>query len=117
MGSLRRSLGEVRKMRQRLSGGSIKIPLEDGTSFQCPADAVGEELFMFFMNTLRALHAGEPRPEPPELILAIASANDRAKAFRVAFSHGPPSLPIDVEALVERGELVARPLVTSEVSV
>jgi hypothetical protein len=115
MGWVRSSLSEVRRMRQRVSGGGFTIRLADGGHARFSRDAVGEELYLWFANTLRATYHKEPRPEPPALILSILGAEDRETAFAVAFPKGPPTLPVDPVALRERGELVPRPLVTSEV--
>jgi hypothetical protein len=51
-------------------------------------------------------------PEPPETIKAIARARDRGAALNQLYPSGSFAVfPYDVEALVERGELVPRSMV------
>ena len=77
----------------------------------------GVVLFLYFMDSARTVYPGNPRPEPPELLRAVAAAKDRREALSRICSGGVvPSLPVDVEALVERGEFVPLPLVPSEAS-
>ena len=65
---------------------------------------------MFLADSLQADHAREPRLEPPEVLRAVADARDRRTALERVMG-GYPHLPLDQEALVERGQLVPRSLV------
>jgi hypothetical protein len=58
-------------------------------------------------------HGKPEQPEPPELVKALARARARRRAY-ADFTEGAgmfSDLPYDVEALVERGEIVPRSLV------
>jgi hypothetical protein len=53
--------------------------------------------------------------EKPTLLKAVAGARDRREAFSHICPRGAtPSLPVEVEALIECGESVPRRLVMSE---
>jgi len=59
-------------------------------------------------------HDNPERPEPPELVKALAQAKDRHAAFSRVFDGWNAGLfpyPYDVEALLERGEIVPISLV------
>jgi hypothetical protein len=61
------------------------------------------------MDCLRAQGECELFPEPPETVKAIAKAGDRRTALNQSYPNGSFGiLPYEVEALVERGELVSR---------
>lgn len=114
MGWVRSNLNEIRRMKAKFGGGALTIELANGSRARFERDAMFEPLFMHFMSVLRALHAGEPRPEPPPLLRAIAAAKDREKAFLAAFPDGAPFMPWSEEPLVARGEFVPRPLSEAE---
>jgi hypothetical protein len=65
------------------------------------------------MDCLRAQGEGETTfPEPPETVKAIARARDRRAALNQLYPRGSFGVfPYDVEALLERGELVPRSMV------
>jgi hypothetical protein len=70
---------------------------------------------MYFSESLHAVYHGSPRPQPPALLEVVAGARDRREAFSHICPRGATlSLPVDLEALIERGEFVPRRLVTSE---
>jgi hypothetical protein len=88
------------------------IELEDGERYWFEPSIVHKELFRFFAASLTAVYRNEPRPEPPEVLKAVAGAKDREGAFRQVYSQGiTPCCPLDVDALLERGEFVPRSLV------
>jgi hypothetical protein len=58
---------------------------------------------------MTAEYERESYPEPPELLKMVAEAKDRAAAL-FSVMRGLSHLPLDREALVERGELVFRSL-------
>jgi hypothetical protein len=70
------------------------------------------ECFLHSMACLRAQGECEPFPEPPATVKAIARARDREATLNQLYSSGSFGVsPYEVEALVERGELVPRSLV------
>src|SRR5829696_1960663 len=93
-------------MRDKLS----YFELSDGRQFYFDPQEAFKATFLFFMDSLRADYDHEPRPEPPGVLRAVADAKDRRQALsRVMGSSS--FLPVDEEALVERGEFVPRSLV------
>jgi hypothetical protein len=101
---------KLRRLEKAIKGSLGAIEQADGTTFYYdPAEAF-ESTFLFFSNSLRADYYRQPRPEPPPLLRAVVDAKDRREALsRVMGSSS--FLPIDREALVERGEFVPRSLV------
>ena len=83
--------------------------LADGTRYFFAPREVFWSTFKFFTDSMRADGKGEPRPEPPELLKAVAGARDRREAL-ARVMRGSSFLPVEREALVERGEFVPRPL-------
>jgi hypothetical protein len=65
------------------------------------------------MACLRAQGEGKTTfPDPPETLRAITRAKDRRAAFKQVYHRGAFDIfPYDIEALVERGELVPRSMV------
>ena len=84
--------------------------LEDGSNYYF--DPTSGECFLHSMDCLQAQGECEPFPEPPETVKAIAKARDRRVALNQLYPNGSFGIfPYEVEALVERGELVPRSLV------
>jgi hypothetical protein len=100
---------ELRRVRASLRGELESFDLEGGAKRWYDPYAVGAELFLHGCACLRA-GAPENRPEPPEILLALAKARDRRAAF-AAVAPNPALFPYEREAFVERGELVHRSLV------
>jgi hypothetical protein len=100
---------ELRRVRALLHGELESFDLADGSRFWYDPYAVGAELFLHGCACLRA-GAPENRPEPPEILLALAKARNRRAAF-AAVDPNPALFPYEREAFVERGELVHRSLV------
>jgi hypothetical protein len=99
---------------KRLERGSLEdlasFALEDGTRHYY--DPQSGECFLHACDCLRAQGDGEPFPEPPETVKAIARARDRRAALEQLYPGGSFGVfPYEPEALVERGELVPRSLV------
>ena len=111
---LRAKLARLEKaMQDNLSS----IELKDGSRYWFDPQETGIELFGYLIHSWHAVYDGSPRPEPPELLRAVAAAKNRREAFsRICSGGGVRSLPVDVEALIERGEFVPLALVTSEAS-
>lgn len=64
-------------------------------------------MFMHGSNCLTADYRSEPRPDPPEILQAIARARDRRVAVEKLYARGTyPFMAYDLNVLVERGEFV-----------
>ncbi len=85
--------------------------LRDGQRFFFDKNEAFSQAFQFFSDSMRAAHSGEPRPEPPAILEAVAGARDREDALERALGGFVGLLPIDREALLSRGELVPRSLI------
>src|SRR5829696_7593333 len=99
-----------RRLEKAMRGKLSYFELADGRQFYFDPQEAFKTTFLFFMNSLRADYACEPRPEPPEVLKAVANAKDRREALSRVMG-GSAFLPVDGEALVERGEFVPRSLV------
>jgi hypothetical protein len=102
----------VKRLERAVRGDLASFVLKDGSRYYFnPASG---ECFLHSMDCLRAQgsEAGEPFPGPPETIKAIARARDRRAALNQLYPNGSFGMfPYEVEALIERGELVPRSLV------
>src|SRR3712207_6418424 len=108
---------KLTRLEKAMQGNLSSIELTDGSRYWFDPQETGIEFFRYLSASLHAVYHGSPRPEPPPLLRAVAAARDRREALSRICSGGVvPSLPVDVEALVERGEFVPRPLVRSEAS-
>jgi hypothetical protein len=102
--------GKVARLQKLLRGSLESFELADGRRHYFDPQEALKITFLYFAQSLDADYLREPRSEPPDLLKAVAGARDR----RAALSHvmgGCTHLPIDREALVERGEFVPRSLV------
>jgi len=95
-----------RAMRDKLS----YFELADGGQFYFDPQEAFKATFLYFMDSLRADYDREPRPEPPKVLKAVTNAKDRREALSRIMA-GSSFLPVNREALVERGEFVPRSLV------
>jgi len=102
--------GKVARLQQLLRGSLESFELRDGTRYYFDPQEAFKATFLFFTDSMRADHARKPRPEPPEVLQAVADAKDRRTALDRVMN-GYAHLPLDLDALVERGELVPRSLV------
>jgi hypothetical protein len=94
---------KLRRLEQAAGGELASFVLEDGSKHYY--DPKSGALFLHSCSCIRAGSAGESFPEPPETIKALLRARNRAAAVEQAA--GASSIfPYEVEALVERGELV-----------
>lgn len=100
----------MRRLENAMRGNLESFVLEDGSRFYY--DPQSAEMFLHMCECLRA-HDKPERPEPPELVKAIARARDRRAAYeQVTDGAGTFSgIPYDTEALIERGEIVPVSLV------
>ncbi len=94
-----------------MRGSMESFELADGQRYYFDKGEAYGAAFLFFSDSLRADHSGEPRPEPPEVLQAVAGARDREDALSRALGGFAHILPVDREALISRGELTPRPLV------
>jgi hypothetical protein len=103
--------GQLKRLEQSLRGTLESFVLEDGSRHYY--DPTSGECFLHSMDCLRAQGEGETTfPEPPETIKAITRARDRAAALNQLYLDGSFGVfPYDVDALLERGELVPRSMV------
>jgi hypothetical protein len=100
--------GNLRRLERSAREDLASFILEDGSRYY----PTSGEIFLHRMDCLRTQGDCEPFPEPPETVKAIARAPDRSAALNQLYPSGSCSLfPYEVEALVERGELVPRSLV------
>lgn len=102
--------GKLDRLEKTMRGQLAHFELAGGRRYYFDPDEAFKITFGFFGDSLTADYRREPRPEPPDLLKAVADAKDRGEAlFRVM---GKASLlPIDRGALIERGELKPRSLV------
>jgi len=98
----------LRRLARAARGHLASFELEDGSRFYW--DRQSGELFLHLCDCLRHHHEPE-RPEPPEVVKALARAMDRRAAFAEVFGPYRDMLPYDEQALVERGEIVPISLV------
>jgi hypothetical protein len=100
---------KVARLEKAMRGKLEHIELADGSRHYFDAHEAFSITFGFFSDCLMAECEGEPYPEAPDLLKAVAGAKDRREALRRVMGGGS-HLPLDREALIERGELVARSL-------
>jgi hypothetical protein len=103
---LRDKLARLEKAMQR---NLSFIELADSSRYWFDPQQTGIELFRYLSDSLHGVYHGESRPEPPELLKAVANAKDRKRALsELALEN---VLPLDAKALIERGEFVPRSFV------
>jgi hypothetical protein len=100
---------KMRRLENAARDNLASFELVDGSRFYY--DPASPELFLHICDCLTN-HDKPKRPEPPEMVKALARAKDRRAAFSQTVEGGDMGLfPYEVEALVERGEIVPRSLV------
>ena len=97
-------------MEKAMRGKLSYFELSDGGQFYFDPQEAFKATFLYFMDSLRADYDREPRPEPPKVLKAVTNAMDRREALSRIMA-GSSFLPVNREALVERGEFVPRSLV------
>ena len=103
----------LRKLEKSMQGKLSSFDLADGTRYFFEPMQAHKAAFGYWSDSLRADYRREPRPEPPDILQAVAGARDRGDALD-AVEAGYSFLPVDREALVKRGEFLSRPLVAAE---
>ncbi len=101
----------LRRLEKLARGKLDSFVLRAGTRHFFDRQEAYSQAFLFFSDSMRADHSGEPRPDPPPILEAIADARDRGAALSLALGGFSHLLPVDEGALVERGEFVHRSLV------
>ncbi len=84
--------------------------LADGSRYYFDPQEAWKITFGYFTDSMDADYKREPRPEPPDLLKAVADARDRSAALSLVMDGGS-HLPLDREALGERGEFKPRSLI------
>ena len=108
MGRLRARLARLQKAAR---GKLDSFEIEGGSRYHFDSSQAHITLFDYWCASLQAVHRGTPRPDPPPLLRAVADAKDRRRALEAVYPEGVSMwIPLEVEALVERGELVPRTL-------
>jgi hypothetical protein len=92
--------GRLKLLRRRAAPVLDSFELRDGGRFYF--NPAGAELFLHAGECARASYRGDPLPEAPPLLKAIAGAKDRRRALKEAGSDFALGF-YDVEALVDRG--------------
>jgi hypothetical protein len=100
---------KVNRLEKAMRGKLEHIELADGSRHYFDPHEAFSITFGFFNDCLMAEYEGEPYPEATDLLKAVAGAKERGEALRRVMGGGS-HLPLDREALIERGELVARSL-------
>ena len=103
---------KLRKLNKMMRGALESIPQRHGSVFHLDPDEAVGQTFDYWAECVEADYRRQPRPEPPECLQAVANAVDRRAALAKVMQ-GYPHLPLDAEALVERGVFVARPMAPS----
>lgn len=98
---------KLARLQKTVEGHVGHIELADGSRYLYEPEEVGPEIFIHGSNCLTADYRGEPRPDPPEILKALARARDRLEAVERLYARGTyPFMAYDLDALVERGEFV-----------
>ena len=109
MGNLK---SRLRLIEKAAHGHLASIELEDGSHHYFDPEQTAIELFSYLSDCLHAQYEGRKRKDPPAIIYAVAKARDRGAAFLQLRPGGRVGLfPLEVDALVQRGEIVHRSLV------
>jgi hypothetical protein len=101
---------KLRHLERAASEDLASFILEDGSRYYF--NPTSAEIFLHSMACLRAQGECEPFPKPPETVKALARARDRRAVLNQLYPGGSFGIfPYEVEALVERGELLPRSMV------
>ncbi len=104
---------KLRRLEKAARGKLSHFELKDGKRYYFEPMQAHKAAFGYWSDSLRADYRREPRPEPPDILQAVAGARDRGDALD-AVEAGYSFLPVDREALVKRGEFLPRSLVAAE---
>ena len=102
---------KLRRLEAEVRGTLDHIELADGSRHWYDRAETAKELFLYSCDCARAGRVAD-RPEPPEILRAVAGARDRRAALERVAPDSPLSFFVfEREPLVERGELVHRSFV------
>jgi len=101
---------KLRKLEETMRGNMGSFELADGRRHYFDPQEQFKAMFLYFADSMKADHRRSLRPEPPDILRAVAGARDRGEALDLVMG-GYSHLPIDREALVGRGKFVPRSLV------
>jgi hypothetical protein len=108
---------KLRRLEKAMRGKLSYIELADGSRHWFEPRKTHAALFAYWSDSMRAVHRGEERPEPPAVLEAVSRAKDRRAALRAVYPPDPVRwegwCPISIGALVEEGVFVELPLVAS----
>jgi hypothetical protein len=79
--------------------------LADGSRYYFDPQEASKVTFLYFAKCMDSEYKRETRPEPPDLIQAVADAKDRREALSRVM-RGSSFLALDQEALIARAEFV-----------
>ncbi len=95
----------LRKLEREAKGEALlHIPQEFGSDFVQDRSEAAAELFSYYCECALADGAGEPRPEAPDVLRAVANACDRRAALANVMQ-GYRFLPVSATTLIEEGLL------------
>jgi hypothetical protein len=102
------SLSRLKQLQRSARGRVGSFTLEDGREYYYRPGPAAEALFVHAGAVRRARFLGEPLPEVPAILLAIAHARDRRTVVRELLGEFSP---YDRDRLIEEGvlELSERP--------
>ena len=101
----------MRRLEAAVRGTLDHIELADGSRYWYDPAETAKALYLYSCDCARAGRVAD-RPEPPEILHAVAGARDRRAALdRVAPDSPLSFFVVEREPLVERGELVHRSFV------
>src|SRR5215217_4816801 len=101
---------KLRRLQKMMQGNLEGIEQRDGSTLYFDPQQSFWDTFTYFTVSMQADFDREERPEPPQVLKAVANAKDRRDAFERLMG-GATHLPVNKEALVERGEFLPRSLV------
>ncbi len=83
----------LHNLRKTMRGHLDSFELADGTRYYFEPEKAWIALFRFWSVSLRAAHRGNPRPEPPDVLRAVAGAKDRRRALEAVYPPPPVAPP------------------------
>lgn len=95
---------KLARLQKAIRGNLSSFELRNGTTFWYEPGEAWQAIFLHGTTCLRADFEGESRPDPPEILQAVAKAKDRRAAVERLYPPGStPFAAYDVDALIERG--------------
>ena len=103
----------LQRLEKAAQGKLDYFELREGGRYWFDPSSAHIELFTHSMSSMRADYGGALRPDPPEIMRALTRAKDRKAALEELYPTGESMRfsAYNLEALVERGELVPRSFV------